>query len=81
MSGNQEEDSDPPTTPEARWMENTIMKAKEEAKAVTSGKPIYKASLNCLAKSLWSIFRDGIAPAVNDNVLNMDREALVACII
>ncbi|MCE3215946.1 hypothetical protein HAX54_004149, partial [Datura stramonium] len=53
-----------------RWMENIITEAKEDAKWVTSGKPIYKASFNFLAKSWWSIVRHRLAPTVNENVLS-----------
>ncbi|MCD9639436.1 hypothetical protein HAX54_023987 [Datura stramonium] len=45
-SAEQEQDSDPPTTLDARWMANIIAKAKKEVEWVTSRKPIYKASLN-----------------------------------
>ncbi|MCD9645146.1 hypothetical protein HAX54_033851, partial [Datura stramonium] len=40
-----------------RWMANIIAKDKEGAKWVTGRKSIYKASLNFLAKSWWSIVR------------------------
>ncbi|MCD7462608.1 hypothetical protein HAX54_048895 [Datura stramonium] len=80
-SGEQEEGSDPPTTPEARGMVNVIAEDKKEAEWVISKNPIYKASLNFLAKSWWSIFRHRLVPIVNGNVLRADKAALVACIM
>ncbi|MCE0481296.1 hypothetical protein HAX54_038947, partial [Datura stramonium] len=53
-----------------RWMANIIVEDKEEAEWVTSRNPIYKASLNFLARSWWSIVRHRLAPTVNDNVLS-----------
>ncbi|MCE3050783.1 hypothetical protein HAX54_048142, partial [Datura stramonium] len=53
----------------------------EREEWVTGRKPIYKASLNFLAKSWWSIVRHRPTPIVNDNMLSADRAALVACIM
>ncbi|MCD7452536.1 hypothetical protein HAX54_017365 [Datura stramonium] len=64
-----------------QWMANIIAEEKEGAKWVTGIKPIYKESLNFLAKSLWSIVRHHLAPTVNDNALSADRAALVECIM
>ncbi|MCD9646387.1 hypothetical protein HAX54_036170, partial [Datura stramonium] len=51
---------------------------KERAEWITGRKPIYKASLNFLAKSWWSIVRHRFASKVNDNALSADRATLVA---
>ncbi|MCD7463867.1 hypothetical protein HAX54_051587, partial [Datura stramonium] len=67
-------------TPEAR-MAYIIDEDKERAEWITSGKLIYKVSLNFLAKSWWSTVRHHLAPTVNDNALSADRAALVACIM
>ncbi|MCD7465722.1 hypothetical protein HAX54_001810 [Datura stramonium] len=64
-----------------QWMANIIAEEKEGAEWVTSRKPIYKASLNFLSMSWWSIVRHCLTPIVNDNALSGERAALVACIM
>ncbi|MCD9645686.1 hypothetical protein HAX54_034812, partial [Datura stramonium] len=64
-----------------QWMENIITDDKKGVKWVTGRKPIYKASLNFLAKSWWSIVQHRVAPTVNYNVLSVDKAALVTCIM
>ncbi|MCD9642261.1 hypothetical protein HAX54_028952 [Datura stramonium] len=64
-----------------QWMANIIAEDKERAERVTGIKPIYKASLNFMAISWWSIVRHCLVPTVNDNALSADKEALVACIM
>ncbi|MCD7458896.1 hypothetical protein HAX54_039520 [Datura stramonium] len=54
------------------WMANIIVEDKEEAEWVMGRKPIYKASLNILAKSWCSIVLYWLTPILNDNVLRVD---------
>ncbi|MCE3050541.1 hypothetical protein HAX54_047482, partial [Datura stramonium] len=64
-----------------QWMANIIAEDKERVEWVIGRKLIYKASLNFLAKSWWSIVQHLLPPIVNDNVLSTERVALVACIM
>ncbi|MCD7449206.1 hypothetical protein HAX54_050644 [Datura stramonium] len=61
-----------------QWRTNINSKDKEGSEWVIGRKPIYKASLNFLAKSWWSIVRHRLASTVNDKVLRVDKAALVA---